>query len=155
MLIYIFLSILVFGKLHFDTPAWKGGNSLSEYLDKSIMDKCYTILDCIRYFSTCIISNRVDHVTGVEINSELFEESINCLKDLKGYNKVDEVSRRLEEKLIKETASGTRILVLIPGTEEKDRCTVGRKGLSYKIIDNRHGPCGISYRAYGKDDTIN
>lgn len=109
-------------------------------------------------FSTCIISNRVERVTGVEINSELYEESINCLKDLAGYNKVDEnkicfihsdffdidfspfsfiyiywpfddreksflekeVSRRLEKKIIKETLSGTKIVVLIPGTEEKD-----------------------------------
>lgn len=41
-------------------------------------------------FSTYIISNRVERVTGVEINAELYEESINCLKDLASCHKVDE-----------------------------------------------------------------
>lgn len=216
-------------------------DSLSEYFDDDIMDKCYTILDCISHFrnmsreecmdkihdilmksdshtfieiyyrggilskklkmylnmdeygafgisqgsdiiqildcllgesqninsldlgsgngfSTCIISNRMKRVTGVEINSELYEESISCLRDLADCNKVDEnkisliqsdffdidfnpfsfiyiywpfndreksfwekeVARRLENKIIKESAPGTIIAVLIPGTEEKD-----------------------------------
>lgn len=147
-------------------------DSLSEYVDNDMMDKCYTILDCISHlkktgseelmnkvqdvlmktdsqtfieiyyrgnvlskklsmylnldehgafgispgsdivqilvyllgerqninaldlgsgngFSTFIISNRVEHVTGVEMNSELYEESMNCLKDLVDCRKVD------------------------------------------------------------------
>ncbi|MCX7920844.1 MAG: class I SAM-dependent methyltransferase [Clostridia bacterium] len=41
-------------------------------------------------FSTCIISNKVQSITGVEINSELYQESICCLTDLARYNKVDQ-----------------------------------------------------------------
>jgi SAM-dependent methyltransferase len=147
-------------------------DSLSEYIDNDIMDKCYTLLHCIRHFkkaiskgtmnkirnilmkadshtfieiyyrgnilseklnmylnleehgafgispgsdiiqildhllgerrninaldlgsgngfSTFIISNSVEHVTGVEMNSDLYEESMNCLLDLSNCHKVD------------------------------------------------------------------